>query len=180
MIELEREKEHFSLPISAAPPTLPPRLEKLHQHCRLGLFLFFYFNTFQSREMSELWCDYEARINWLQMYSMPPMIIPSTVDNDDNEPVQAGRTHKRRKNEEDPLSPRSKRAARCTLMVDRSPSVDPADDTDPVETVPPPPPPPPQLRSGHCDQCPAEIQFYRGAANRTYREWCGFFKPEFC
>jgi len=112
--------------------------------------------------MSELWCDYEARINWLQMYSMPPMIIPSTVD--DDEPAPA-RTHKRRKNEEDPLSPRSKRAARCTLMADRSLSVDAVDT---VATVPPPPPPPPQFRSGQCDQCPAEIQFYRGAANRTY------------
>jgi len=126
--------------------------------------------------MSELWCDYEARINWLQMYSMPsPMIIPSTqVDDDDDDDVEpvSGRTHKRRKNEEDPLSPRSKRAARCsTRQMDRaepSTSDDTVDDETDVESLPPPPPPPPQLRSGQCDQCPAEIQFYRGQANRTY------------
>ena len=28
--------------------------------------------------------------------------------------------------------------------------------------------PVPRLRDSSCDQCPVEVQYYRGAANRTY------------
>ena len=64
--------------------------------------------------MSELWCDYEARINWLQMYSMPPAMFPT------DETEQRLKTHKRRKSQDDPLSPRSKRAARCPINPEHS------------------------------------------------------------
>lgn len=103
--------------------------------------------------MSELWCDYEARINWLQMYSIPPAMFPT------DETEQRLKTHKRRKSQDDPLSPRSKRAARCSINPERS------DDSPVVEPIVPVQP---QLRESLCDQCPAEVQFYRGAANRTY------------
>ena len=138
--------------------------------------------------MSELWCDYEARINWLQMYSIPPAMFPTETESE-----QRLKTHKRRKSQDDPLSPRSKRAARCSINPERS-------DDSPVvmgfffekklvaiwkiflrssshtwkcvkkssRKVEPIVPVQPQLRESQCDQCPAEVQFYRGAANRTY------------
>ena len=69
-------------------------------------------------EMSELWCDYEARINWLQMYSLPQVIEDTQTVVEVERPDERVKTIKRRKSSEDPLSPRSKRAARCPAQTE--------------------------------------------------------------
>ena len=80
--------------------------------------------------MSEFWCDYEARTNWLQMYSIPDISSPeddslekNESEEDPNEeieeietPRQTRSSVKRRKNGDNPLSPRNKRIAKSPRL----------------------------------------------------------------
>ena len=76
--------------------------------------------------MSEFWCDYEARTNWLQMYSIPDISLPED-DSKEKEseheeieeietPRQTRSSVKRRKNGDNPLSPRNKRIAKSPRL----------------------------------------------------------------
>ena len=79
--------------------------------------------------MSEFWCDYEARTNWLQMYSIPNISSPEDESEEKESeedlheeieeietPRQTRSSVKRRKNGDNPLSPRNKRIAKSPKL----------------------------------------------------------------
>ena len=97
--------------------------------------------------MTEYWCEYEARINWLQMYERPndassEVTEEATVQNCDKIAV-------------DCTSPESKRRRSGSLY--KLPNV--------------------HTRPVSCEQCECIIQYYEGDQNRTYSSSATSFIP---